>query len=92
MTLMKASKNLMKEVTKSVRMTTIPKSSKMNRDIDEFSLWCNVAIWKGVTRGGGGSHIKRGGMLVVSLGGKNFGFWSHLGCFGQNAIICSKRL
>ena len=37
--------------------------------------------------GEGASHIKRGGMLVVSLGGVNFGFWSHLGCFGQNAII-----
>ena len=23
-------------------------------------------------------------MLVVSLGGVNFGFWSHLGCSGQN--------
>ena len=28
-------------------------------------------------------------MLVVSLRGVNFGFWSHLGCSGQNAIICS---
>ena len=27
-------------------------------------------------------------MLVVSLRGVNFGFWSHLGCSGQNAIIC----
>ena len=26
------------------------------------------------------------GMLVVSLKGVNFGFWSHLGCSGQNAI------
>ena len=39
--------------------------------------------------GGGNSHIKRGGMLVVSLRGVNFVFWSHLGCFGQNTIICS---
>ena len=43
--------------------------------------------------GGGGAGktpiLKRGGMLVVSLRGVNFGFWSHLGCFGQNAIICS---
>ena len=37
------------------------------------------------------SHIKRGGMLVVSLRGVNFGFLSHLGCFGQNAIICSRE-
>ena len=28
-------------------------------------------------------------MLVVSLRGVNFGFWSHLGCFGENAIMCS---
>ena len=38
---------------------------------------------------GGDSDIKRGGMLVVSLRGVNFAFWSHLGCFGQSAIICS---
>ena len=45
--------------------------------------------------GGGGegqeSHIKTGGMLVVSLRAVNFGFWSHLGCSGQNAIICSRE-
>ena len=42
------------------------------------------------TRGGGGnSHVKAAGMLVVSLWGVNFGFWSHLGCCGQNAIIFS---
>jgi len=28
-------------------------------------------------------------MLVVSLRGVNFGFWSHLGCSGQNVIIFS---
>ena len=31
--------------------------------------------------------MKGVGMLVVSLRGVNFGFWSHLGCSGQNAII-----
>ena len=31
------------------------------------------------------------GMLVVSLRGVNFGFWSHLGCSGQNAIIFSRE-
>ena len=25
-------------------------------------------------------------MLVVSLRGAHFGFWSHLGCSGQNVI------
>ena len=39
--------------------------------------------------GGGTTHMKGMGMLVVSLRGVNFGFWSHLGCSGQNAIIFS---
>ena len=44
--------------------------------------------WEGVE--GGGTLLMKGvGMLVVSLGGANFGFWSHLGCSGQNAIIFS---
>ena len=30
-------------------------------------------------------------MLVVSLRGVNFGFWSHLGCCGQNTIIFSRE-
>ena len=41
--------------------------------------------------GGGTSHMKGVGMLVVSLRGVNFGFWSHLGCSGQNAIIFSRE-
>ena len=41
--------------------------------------------------GEGGTHIKRGGMLVVSLRGVNFGFCSQLGCSEQNAIICSRQ-
>ena len=41
-------------------------------------------------RGGGETpHMKGVGMLVVSLRGINFGFLSHLGCSGQNAIIFS---
>ena len=39
--------------------------------------------------GGGTPHMKGVGMLVISLRGVNFGFWSHLGCSGQNAIIFS---
>ena len=35
--------------------------------------------------------MKGVGMLVVSLRGINFGFWSHLGCSGQNAIIFSRE-
>ena len=37
------------------------------------------------------SHMKGAGMLVVSLRGVIFGFWSHLGCSGQNAIIFSRQ-
>ena len=42
-------------------------------------------------RGGETPHMKVVGMLVVSLRGVNFGFWSHLGCSGQNAIIFSRE-
>ena len=31
--------------------------------------------------------MKGAGLLCVSLRGVNFGFWSHLGCSGQNTII-----
>ena len=39
--------------------------------------------------GGGGedSHMKRARMLVVSLSGVNFRFWSLLGCSGQTAPL-----
>ena len=40
---------------------------------------------------GGDSHMKQTGMLVVSLRGVNFGFWSCLGCFGQSANILSRQ-
>ena len=36
--------------------------------------------------GGGGSHMKGVGMLVVLLWDVNFGFWYHLGCSGENAV------
>ena len=42
------------------------------------------------TPGGRTPHMKGVGTLVVSLRGVNFGFWSHLGCSGQNAIIFSR--
>ena len=43
------------------------------------------------TRGGGTPRMKVVEMLVISLRGINFGFWSHLGCSGQNAIIFSRE-
>ena len=35
--------------------------------------------------------MKGTGMLLVSLRGVNFGFWSQLGCSGQNVIISSRQ-
>ena len=35
--------------------------------------------------------MKEVGMLVVLLRGINFGFWSHLGCPRQNAVIFSRE-
>ena len=35
--------------------------------------------------------MKGVGMLVLSLRGVNFGFWSYLGCSGQNGIISSRE-
>ena len=34
--------------------------------------------------------MKGVGILIISLMGINFRFWSHLGCSGQNAIIFSR--
>ena len=48
-----------------------------------------IIIPKG--RGGGGLSYERGGMLVVSLRGVNFRFWSRLGYSGQNTIVFSRR-
>ena len=43
-----------------------------------------------IRRGGGGGTAYKGlEMLLVLLRGVNFGFWSHLRCSGQNAIIFS---
>ena len=35
--------------------------------------------------------MKQTGILVVSLRGVNFGFWSRLGCSGQSANILSRQ-
>ena len=39
--------------------------------------------------GGGDSHMKQTGMVVVSLRGVTFWFWSRWGCSGQSANILS---
>ena len=42
--------------------------------------------------GGGASHMKGAGMLVVSRRGVNLGFCSHLGCSVQKIIIFSRKV
>ena len=39
----------------------------------------------------GDFHMKGAGMLVVSLGGVNFRFWSRLGCSGRNTIVFNRK-
>ena len=61
----------------------------------ELSVHAVYVLLGTLTPGGGGKegtpHMKVVGMLVVSLRDVNFGFWSHLGCSGQNAIIFSRE-
>ena len=57
--------------------------------------YANVKILSRDPGGGGGghSHMKQTGMLVVSLRGVNFEFWSRLGYSWQSAnILCHQGL
>ena len=54
-----------------------------------------IQVYEGLLKppsggGGGTPHMKVVGILVVSLRGVYFGFWSHLGCSRQNALIFSR--
>jgi len=51
--------------------------------------WITTFVQRYHSPGVGTPRVKGVGMLVVSLRGVNFGFWSHLGFSGQNAIIFS---
>ena len=42
---------------------------------------------RSVLPGGGDSHVKVTGMLVVSLKGVNCRFWSHVGCLEWKVTI-----
>ena len=55
------------------------------RQLRAHICWANLP-----PRERGDSHVKGAGMLVVSLRGVNFRFWSHLVCSGENAIILSR--
>ena len=58
--------------------------------LSSTGIRCKEVDGHEIPRGEGGLRILNGvGMLVVSLRGINFGFWSHLGCSRQNAIIFS---
>ena len=46
-----------------------------------------VCVWGG----GGDSHMKGVGILVVSFRGLNLGCRSHLRCSGQNVIVFSRE-
>ena len=41
--------------------------------------------------GGEGGDSHRKGVLIISLRGVNFRFWSHLGCAGQNTLTFSPK-
>ena len=62
-----------------------------NKETSQVFLRLVVSFPRGGGGGEGTPHMKGVGMLVVSLRGVNFGFWSHLGCSGQNAIIFSRE-
>ena len=56
--------------------------------MDLSFAWLCAMKWASVNEhpggGGGDFHMKGAEMLVVSLRGVNFGFWSHIGCSEQN--------
>ena len=55
-------------------------------------MYINKLVLTGIPGGGGGdSHMKGARMLVVSLRGVNFRFWSHLGSSGQNTITFGRK-
>ena len=66
--------------------------TKNSSAINQYFTVCHVQLHcaRG-GGGGGGTRMKGAGVLVVSIRGVNFGFWSHLGCSGQNAIIFSRE-
>ena len=58
-----------------------------------MSEWVSEWMSEWMSDPGGDSHMIQTGMLVVSLRGVNFGFWSRLGCSGQSAnILCHQGL
>ena len=76
----------------SLYQTLLPLSSVKAPAGYPYKIQKIERAWETMGPGEGGTPpIKWVGMLVVSLRGVNFGFWSHLGCSGQNAIIFSRE-
>ena len=74
--------------------TTLLKTLAMIKGSAQIPTIHNLALYMlllGHTPRGRNPHMKGVGMLVVSLTGVNFGFWSHLGCSGQNAMMFSRE-
>ena len=62
----------------------------LNREIS--IEYIRLACLASVEEAQANSHMKRAGMLVVSIRGVNLRFWSRLGCSGQNATIFSLKV
>ena len=71
-------------VIESIALRSFIVSGAMNSS----KLWSDFMVY--VAREGD-SHLKGTGMLVVSIRGVNFGFWSRLGCSGQNVSIFRRQ-
>ena len=72
--------------------TCLPLMTRILRSLSEWNTMTNRDHLSKLFPMRGTPIIMKGvGMLVVSLRGLNFGFWSHLGCSGQNAITFSRE-
>ena len=53
-------------------------------------IYCLFLTWPSPP--GGYSHMEWTGILVVSLRGVNFGFWSRLGCLGKMPLFLAVKV
>ena len=75
-----------------VEGVTLPTDMPLTKVLKLFTCSSNTESWGSYPGGGGGQlHMKQTGMLIVSLRGVNFGFWSRLGCSAQSANILSRQ-
>ena len=82
------------EIDSDIRVLKIRQRGAAHSARSGIAFYTKVKLSVSIDPGGGGdSHLKQTGMLVVSLRGVNFGFWSRLGCPGQSAnILCRQGL